>query len=112
MIYMLSKFDLSPDVDFKAFQKDYSEFVQDMRSMDLAVSTGNVGTRIADTPMDTDLDDAPRFYVIMTFRDRDQLDKAYRYIATGQAKPEHLKSHQRVHNAILNPVFTCWQDET
>ncbi|MEM9277964.1 MAG: DUF6614 family protein [Pseudomonadota bacterium] len=111
MIYMLSRFDLKPETDFQSFQKSYARFFEHIKSVGLAETAGKICARVHNTPMDTDEEDAPEYYAIMTFRDRDQLDEAYRYMATGNAHPAHLESHETINKAITNQVFTCWQDE-
>ena len=82
MIHMLSRFDLKPGTELEGFAADYYGFVERAKQLDLAVSTGKIGRRVSDTPMDTDADDAQEYYVIMSFRDREQLDRAYDYMDT------------------------------
>lgn len=112
MIHMLSRFDLRPQIDFKTFEEDYEKFVEQMKLLGLADGTGKIGRRIGDTPMDTDLNDAPAYYAIMTFSDRDQLDRAYEYLLVGDRRSEDWETHRKVNDAVVNSVFTCWQDET
>ena len=108
MIHMLSRFDLKPEIAIDQFQKNYAEFCETMQTKGLIVETGKIGVRETDTPMDTDEEQAPMYYSVMTFRDRQQLDDAYAYIASldHSAKPEHVL----VSDAVMNPVFTCWRD--
>ncbi len=108
MIQMLSRFDLKPGIAFDAFAEHYFGFAEEMRERELIVSTGPIGRRIADTPMDTDADDAPEFYAVMTFRDRAQLDAAYAYMEGRSSTVS--KHHAVVHRAVANPVFTCWSE--
>jgi len=110
MIHMLSRFDLKTGHSPDTFIHDYQHFCDRMVEKDLALSTGKVGRRVRGTPMDTDDAGAPEYYVVMTFSDRQQLDRAYAYIA-GSADDIDLIAHRQVHNAVVNPVFTCWQDE-
>ena len=108
MIHMLSRFDLKPGIKFEAFRKDYMDLVEFMKSKGLVEGTGGIGRREADTPMDTDLDDAPEFYVVMWFKDREQLDRSYAYLTDRDA--DAATSHPSVNNAVINHVFTCWKD--
>ncbi len=110
MIHMLSRFDLKSGHTLETFKKDYLEFCDRMIEKGLVVSTSTVGQRILDTPMDTDKEEAPEYYAVMTFRDRNQLDQAYAYIASSESGSMDLDAHQRVNDVILNPVFTCWDD--
>ena len=108
MIHMLSRFDLKPGVKFASFRTSYAEFVERMRVEGLVEATGKIGRREANTPMDTDDEKAPEYYVIMSFRDRRQLDEAYAYMAA--ANGQDATAHAAVHQAVINFVFTCWRD--
>ena len=108
MFHMLSCFNLKPDETIEEFQSDYFTFVEEMKHMDLVESTGSVGRRQSDTPMDTDDERDHEYFVVMSFRDRDQVDAAYahimRHIGPGEA------SHTSVYGRVSNPVFICWED--
>ncbi len=108
MIHMLSRFDLRPGIDPAGFQTSYVSFVEHMKAAGLVESTGQIRQRVADTPMDTDNADAPLYYVVMSFKDRTQLDQAYAHITTPQASED--AGHPSVHQAVDNFVFTCWED--
>ena len=110
MIKMLSRFDLKPGIDIALFAEHYYSFVERAIDMDLAVSSDRIGRRVNDTPMDTDADDAQQYYVLMHFRDREQLDRAYEYMDSDTAEPQDLKPHSLVKKYVKNPVFTCWQE--
>ena len=105
---MLSRFNLKPSVSIEAFRTSYKIFCEQMQDKGLIVMTGEVGEREAGTPMDTDDKDAPKYYSVMSFKDREQLDAAYAHIAKldDRDKAEHVA----VHEAVLDPVFTCWRD--
>jgi hypothetical protein len=107
MIHMLSRFDLTPGTTIEAFRTAYEQLVEDMRSEGLVVSSGSIGRREADTPMDTDDAEAPEYYAVMSFEGRRQLDDAYAYLA----RPDiHNDAHAAIHRAVVNAVFTCWRD--
>ena len=108
MIHMLSRFDLKPGVDLQAFQSSYKVFCEEMQAEGLLVETGEIGRRVSDTPMDTDTDQAPEYYSVMSFRDRQQLDAAYAYIEG--LRTQNKADHVIVSGAVLGPVFTCWRD--
>lgn len=108
MIHMLSRFDLKPDVSFDSFRVSYCEFIGQMRAKGLVEATGKIGRRELDTPMDTDEKQAPEYYVIMSFRDRRQLDEAYAYLAT--ANMQNATAHGAIYHSVFNSVFTCWRD--
>ena len=110
MIHMLSRFDLAPGVTLKVFSENYDRLFGQLRNLDLVETTGAVGERVADTPMDTDAVDAPRYYVVMSFRDRAQLDASYAYFAEGAASPDHVATHLKLNRGAINHVFTCWED--
>ncbi len=108
MINMLSRFDLKEGADIGRFCRDYAAFAEEMRSRGLIVSTGPVGRRHADTPMDTDAAWRQSFFAVMTFHNRCQLDAAYAYIS--EAKPADKVAHSAILAALQNAVFTCWED--
>lgn len=110
MIHMLSKFDLEPGTELKEFEDSYYAFFERVEKLGLAEETGRIGRRLADTPMDTDAADAQEYYVIMSFRDREQLDCAYEYMDAAEVPLEEHEPHSAVKNIVRNAVFTCWQE--
>lgn len=108
MFHMLSCFDLEPGADIETFRAEYSEFVAQMKSIDLVESTGPIGRRQNDTPMDTDDERQQQYFVVMDFRDRDQVDAAYAHIES------HIEPGEAAHTSIYakakNSIFICWQD--
>lgn len=108
MIHMLSRFDLKPDVNFQSFRASYLDFIEQMRAEGLVEATGQIGRRELDTPMDTDPKNAPEYYALMSFRDREQMDQAYEYLSNANVR--NSTSHPDVHHSVVNSVFTCWRD--
>jgi len=108
MIHMLSSFEIKPGEDEAAFKAAYAGFVDDLLKDDLIVSSSPVGTRVSDTPMDTDDDRAHTHFSVMSFRDRKQLDHAYAYLT--HRRGEATGSHHDMYARITNSVFLCWQD--
>ena len=108
MFHMLSCFNVKPDENIDSFRSAYARFVDEMKDADLVESTGPIGSRQSDTPMDTDDERTHEYFVIMSFRDRNQVDAAYahikKHIEPGEA------SHDAIYTKVLNPVFICWQD--
>ncbi len=58
--------------------------------------------------MDTDNERNQKYFVIMSFRDQNQVDAAYAHIK------KHIEpgdaSHDAIYTKVLDPVFICWQD--
>ncbi len=108
MFHMLTCFDLKPDVGIGAFRAAYSDFVAHMRSIDLVVDTGPIGRRQNDTPMDTDGERDHEYFVIMSFRDRAQVDAAFARLLPHQ-EPEE-SAHNAVYSKVRNQIFICYQD--
>ncbi len=108
MIHMLSSFDLKPGEDWDVFLQDYETFLADLREADLIVDAGPLGRRVENTPMDTDIGRNQRFYSVMQFRDRSQLDAAYAHIEA-RSRPG-TTTHLRMHRRLTNSVFLCWED--
>lgn len=102
MIQMLSAFNLSRGTNLSAFSKTYDSFVASLRDDGLVEASSRVGTRVADTPMDTDDQNQRRYFTLMTFRDRAQLDAAYDRIAND------MTAHLALHQYVADGQFTCW----
>ena len=108
MFHMLTCFDLEPGIGIGAFRAAYLDFVEYLRGIDLVESTGPIGRRQSDTRMDTDSERDHQYFVIMSFRDRAQVDAAYAKIAPREEPAESV--HVAVYSKIRNPIFICWQD--
>ncbi len=108
MIHMLSRFDIEPDVTVDVFRAEYQTFTAQMVSAGMVESSGEIGRRERNTPMDTDDEQAPEYYVIMSFKDRRQLDETYAYLTGKEA--QDATAHTFVHRSVRNAVFTCWRD--
>ena len=105
---MLSCFDLVPGENIADFSNAYHAFVEEMKHNDMVENTAPIGSRQRDTPMDTDDERDHEYFVVMSFRDRKQVDAAYahimKHIEPGKA------THDSVYTRVQNPVFICWQD--
>jgi hypothetical protein len=108
MFHMLSCFNLKPGEEIGAFRSAYRSYVDEMKRIGLVESTGPVGNRQSDTPMDTDDERDHEYFVVMSFRDREQVDAAYAHIMH-HAGPSGI-AHDSVYNKVMDPVFICWQD--
>jgi hypothetical protein len=108
MFRMLSCFNLKPGEDIASFRRALDAFVADMKRLDLVEDSGPVGRRQSDTPMDTDGERDHAYFVIMSFRDRQQVDAAYAHIMKHVDPGD--SSHDQVYKKVEGPVFICWQD--
>ncbi len=108
MFHMLTCFDLKPGIGIEAFRAAYMDFVEYMRSIDLVEGSGPIGRRQSDTRMDTDSERDHEYFVIMSFRDRAQVDAAYAQILPHQEPTE--SAHNAIRSKMRNPIFICWQD--
>ena len=108
MFHMLSCFNLNPGEDIEDFRKAYAGFVDEMKNIGLVESSGPIGQRQSDTPMDTDDERAHRYFAVMSFRDRAQVDAAYGHIMQHRGPAD--AAHDRVYTRVADPVFICWQD--
>ncbi len=110
MFHMLSCFNLKPGENIDTFNTAYRLFVDEMKTIDLVESTGPIGRRQNDTPMDTGDERNHEYFVIMSFRDREQVDTAYDHIM------QHVGSSDAAHDSVYtragDPVFICWEDLT
>jgi len=105
---MLTCFDLKVGVEIGAFRAAYTGFVEYMKSIDLVESTGPIGNRQSDTRMDTDAERKHQYFVIMSFRDRSQVDAAYAHLRPHDEPAE--SAHNAVYSKVRNQIFICWQD--
>ena len=108
MFHMLSCFNLKDNEDIDTFRSAFSEFAAYMERVGLVEDNGPIGRRCSDTPMDTDDERDHEYFVVMSFKNRSQVDAAYAYIL------KHIEpgetSHNGVYKKVKNPVFICWQD--
>ena len=111
MIHMLSKFDLKPGTDLEEFKINYARFIEIARELNLVEASDPIGKRVENTPMDTAGEDEPRYFSVMSFKDRAQLDAAYDHLLNVDRSHEVHITHTHVNQAVENAVFTCWQDE-
>lgn len=108
MFHMLSCFNLNPGEEIEAFSAAYTRYVDEMKRIGLVESSGSIGSRQCDTPMDTDDERDHEYFVVMSFRDREQVDAAYAQIMCHNG-PSDI-AHDSVYTRVLDPVFICWQD--
>ncbi len=108
MIHMLSSFNLRDGEDLETFRADYAAFVADLTQAGIITAAGPIGTRVSDTPMDTDDANPCQLFSILSFRDRAQLDASYTHIEA-RAKPG-TTTHLQMYMRLRDTVFTCWED--
>ena len=108
MFHMLTCFDLKAGIEIADFRAAYTDFVEYMKSIDLVESTGPIGRRQSDTRMDTDAERKHQYFVIMSFRDRAQVDAAYAHLRPHDEPAE--SAHYAVYAKVRNQIFICWQD--
>ncbi|MEX0346750.1 MAG: hypothetical protein AB3N20_17635 [Rhizobiaceae bacterium] len=108
MFHMLTCFNLKPGIDLESFRSSYVDFVNYMKSIDLVEGSGQIGERQSDTPMDTDTERDHSYFVIMSFKDRSQVDKAVALLGSHQEPSE--TAHHAVYSKAKDPIFICWQD--
>ena len=109
MIEMLSRFDLAEGHNLTETEKSYQAFAKEVSARGLLHSAGKIGRRVQNTPMDTDAADAPKYYAIMRFRDRAQMDAAYAFLAEPHESSAFDAFHQALKSTTVNQVFTCWE---
>ena len=108
MFHMLSCFNLKPGVTIESFSRSLVQLDDYLRKIDLVESTGRIGRRQHHPVMDTDSERDHQYFVIMTFRDRDQCDRS---VGRVKARDEPLNSiHHAVWHQVEDPVFICWED--
>lgn len=108
MLHMLGCFHAGPRVSIDTLESGYDRYVSHLKPIDLLVTAQPIGRRCADTPMVTDEERDHQYFVLMTFRDRAQMDAAYAHIEAQHAPAVEL--HLQFMKQIRDPVFICWED--
>lgn len=91
-----------------SFRHALDELTLHLQGSDFVHSTGPVGRRQSDTIMDTDDERDHEFFFIMTFRDREQCDRAVDYIRPHEEPAESF--HDAIYTMVADPIFICWED--
>jgi len=108
MFHMLSCFNLKPGNSIDEFRRSLGEFVAHLEEADLVDSSGPVGRRQSDTIMDTDTERDHEYFLVMSFRDRAQCDRAVEYVLPHKEPVESI--HKAVYSTVEDPIFICWED--
>ena len=108
MFHMLTCFNLKPEFVIDDFRKSVTIFIKHMQDIDLVQTAGPIGRRHRDTIMDTDNERNHEFFFTMSFRDREQCDKAVTYLLPHQEPGESV--HKEVYTKVKDQIFTCWED--
>jgi hypothetical protein len=105
---MLTCFNLKPEIAMDNFRHAIAEFMEHMKANELVHSSGPVGRRQRDTIMDTDTERDHEFFFILSFRDREQCDRAVEYILPHEEPGESM--HNAVYSKVKDQIFICWED--
>ena len=80
MFHMSTGFDLKPGVPIGDFARTISGLIEHLRELGLAHSCGPINARHRDIPLDTDNERDHQYFVMMTFKDRQQAEAARTYL--------------------------------
>jgi hypothetical protein len=105
---MLVCFNLKPGNTIDQFKTAVSNFTDHLHGLDLAQSVSPIGVRESNTPLDTDKERGHRYFVTMNFGDREQSDRAYKYLKQHVDPGESI--HREVFSRAADPIFICWRD--
>lgn len=108
MFHMLSCFNLQPQTSLDTFRQSLADFSAHLKIAELVHSVGPIGRRQRDTIMDTDSERDQEYYLIMSFHDRAQCDRAAEHIFQNEEPAESI--HKSVWSLVSDPVFICWED--
>lgn len=108
MFHMLNCINLNEGVSIEEFDQSLDALSVHLQKLDLLDSAGPIGRRQRHPVMDTDDERDHEYFFILTFKDRDQCDRAVEYIYAQGEEAEGF--HQAVLLAISDPVFMCWED--
>ena len=108
MFHMLTCFNLQPKITIEEFSQAIDNLTAHLKTGKLLDSTGPIGRRQRDTIMDTDSERNHEYFVLMSFQDRAQCDRAVEHIRP-QGEPG-VSIHKAVYSKVLDPIFICWDD--
>ena len=108
MFHMLTCFNLKPEIAMDKFRHAIAEFTAHLKASELIHSAGPIGRRHRDTIMDTDSERDHEFFFILSFRDREQCDRAVEYILPHEEPGESF--HDAVYSKVVDQIFICWED--
>jgi len=108
MFHMLTCFNLKPEIAMDNFRHAIAEFMKHMKANDLVHSSGPIGRRQRDTIMDTDTERDHEFFFILSFRNREQCNRAVEYILPHEEPGESM--HNAVYSNVKDQIFICWED--
>jgi hypothetical protein len=105
---MLTCFNLEPEVSIGEFSRAVADFTTHLQAREFIHSTGPIGRRERHPIMDTDSERDHEYFVIMSFLDRAQCDRAVDYVLPHEEPAESL--HNAVYSKVKDPIFICWED--
>ena len=108
MFHMLTCFNLRPGVTPDAFVAAYGAFVAEMVRRGLAEGSGPVGQRRAESGLDTDTERDHGYFALISFRDRDQSEAAFRHIKS--IRPGGDPEHEAALAMATDMIFIAWED--
>lgn len=107
-MHVLTTFNLRAEVTISKFQATLGDFERRLRELDLVESFGEIGRRHRNTIMDTDEQRDHDYFFLMSFRDREQCDRAIA-LMRDETKPT-AAVHLSLFTLIDDPIFSCWED--
>ena len=108
MFHMLSCFNLQPETSLDDFRRSLDDFTSQLKDTELIESVGPIGRRQRHPIMDTDDERDHEFFLVMSFRDRAQCDRAVESIFKDDESDN--SSHRSVYELVSDPEFICWED--
>jgi hypothetical protein len=108
MFHMLTCFSLKSAASIDDFRQSLADLEAHLKELDLVHSTGSIGRRHRHAIMDTDAERDHEYYVIVSFRDRAQCDRAVEYVLPHKEPVESI--HKAVYSNVEDAIFTCWED--
>lgn len=108
MFHMLSCFTLSGERDVARFSAALDQLTRHLLARGLVGAVGPLGERRRHPVLDTDSERAHSHYLLLSFNDRGQADRAVAEIQ--QALEPGATLHHAVQELVSEPVFFCWED--
>ena len=94
------------NITLEDFERMLRGMSAELEALDLVVETGPIYQRFRHPVMDTDETDDEWFFT-MTFRDRDQCEKAVQYMY--REKGKGIEEHNRLQAMVCDAEFSCWE---
>ena len=108
MFHMLTCFKVAQPSHIALFKERLELYLEHLKELKLATGISPVGERQSNTILDTDEERDHTHFMIISFTDRAQADRAVAYIEGGSESGTSI--HRDVYKDVIEPILICWND--